>query len=157
MILPDYDGGSIVNLMASIESACGGNPRYPALRAVPPAEIAGARNLILLVIDGLGYDCLAQSQAGALRNRLRAKITSVFPSTTATAITTFLTGLAPQQHGLTGWFTYFREIGSVAAVLTFQPRHGGRSYRESGIDVVTLFGHTPFFDRIAVPSYVVSP
>ena len=157
MILPDYDGDSLVNLMSSIESACGGDPRYPALRALPPAEIAGARNLILLVIDGLGYDCLAQSQAGALRNRLRAKITSVFPSTTATAITTFLTGLAPQQHGLTGWFTYFREIGSIAAVLQFQPRHGGRSYRESGIDVATLFGHTPFFDKIAVPSYVVSP
>lgn len=157
MVLPDYQGGSILNLMASIESACGGNPPYLPLRALPPDEIAGARNLILLVIDGLGYDHLAQAQADALHSGLRAKITSVFPSTTATAITTFLTGLAPQQHGLTGWFTYFREIGSIAAVLPFQPRHGGGSYRESGIEVATLFGHTPFFDRIAVPSHVVSP
>lgn len=157
MVLPDYQGGSILNLMASIESACGGNPPYLPLRALPPEEFAGARNIILLVIDGLGCDHLAQSQADALRSGLRAKITSVFPSATATAITTFLTGLAPQQHGLTGWFTYFREIGSIAAVLPFQPRHGGGSYRESGIDVATLFGHTPFFDRIAVPSHVVSP
>ncbi len=157
MIRPDYGGGSIVNLMASIEAACGGNSPYPVLRALPPAEMAGARNLIFLVIDGLGYDHLVRSQAGALRKGLRARITSVFPPTTATAITTFLTGLAPQQHGLTGWFTYFREIGSVAAVLPFHPRHGGASYRESGIEATVLFGHTPFFDRIAVPSYVVSP
>lgn len=158
MVLPDYQGGSILNLMASIESACGGNPPYLPLRALPPDEIAGARNLILLVIDGLGHERLISGCAGgALHRHLRAKITSVFPSTTATAITTFLTGLAPQQHGLTGWFTYFREIGSVAAVLPFRPRHGGRSYREAGIEVNALMGHTPFFDKIAVPSYVVSP
>lgn len=157
MIQPDYAGGSIVNLMASIEAACGGDSPYAVLRALPPAELAGARNLIFLVIDGLGYEYLVRSQADALCKGLRAKITSVFPSTTATAVTTFLTGRAPQQHGLTGWFTYFRELGSVAAVLPFQPRHGGASYRESGIDAATLFGHVPFFDKISVPSYVVSP
>lgn len=158
MVLPDYQGGCILNLMASIESACGGNPPYLPLRALPPEEIAGARNLILLIIDGLGHERLISGCAGgALHRHLRAKITSVFPSTTATAITTFLTGLAPQQHGLTGWFTYFREIGSVAAVLPFRPRHGGRSYRDAGIEVNALMGHTPFFDKIAVPSYVVSP
>ncbi|MDP3483824.1 MAG: alkaline phosphatase family protein [Sulfuricella sp.] len=158
MVLPDYQGVSILNLMASIESACGGNPPYLPLRALPPDEIAGARNLILLIIDGLGHERLISGCAGgALHRHLRAKITSVFPSTTATAITTFLTGLAPQQHGLTGWFTYFREIGSVAAVLPFRPRHGGRSYREAGIEVNALMGHKPFFDKIAVPSYVVSP
>ena len=155
--LPDYHGGSILNLMASIESACGGNPSCQPLRALPPEAIVGARNLILLVIDALGHDFLAASSAAALRRHLRAKITSVFPSTTATAITTFLTGLAPQQHGLTGWFTYFREIGSVAAALPFHPRHGGCAYRDSGITVDALMGHVPFFDRIALPSYVVSP
>ncbi len=157
MIWPDYDGGSIVNLMASIEAACGGESPYPPLRALPPGEISSVRNLILLVIDGLGYDHLVKSQADALQGALRTKITSVFPPTTATAVTTFLTGLAPQQHGLTGWFTYFREIGSIASVLRFHPRHGGGSYRESGIDAGMLFGHTPFFDRITVGSHVVSP
>lgn len=157
MIQPDYNGGGIVNLMASIASACGGKSPYSFLRALPPDEIASARNLILLVIDGLGYEHLAHSQANALRNGLRVKITSVFPPTTATAVTTFLTGLAPQQHGLTGWFTYFREIGSIASVIRFQPRHGGASYKESGITAEMLFGHTPFFDTIDVPCHVVSP
>ncbi len=157
MTRPDYNGGSIVNLMATLAAACGGSSPYPVLHALPPDELAEARNLILLVIDGLGYDHLVQSGADALLGGLQAKITSVFPSTTATAVTTFLTGLAPQQHGLTGWFTYFREIGSIASVMRFQPRHGGAPYTESGIGVAALFGHTPFFDTIAVPSHIVSP
>jgi predicted AlkP superfamily pyrophosphatase or phosphodiesterase len=158
LILPDYQGGSIVNLMASIASALGGTPPYAPLTALAPATLSGAANIILLVVDGLGYEHLAQSEAGdTLRRHLRARITSVFPSTTATAITAFLTGLAPQQHGLTGWFTYFREIGSVAAALPFRPRVGGRSFRDAGIEAEALFGHVPFFDRIAVPSCMVSP
>jgi predicted AlkP superfamily pyrophosphatase or phosphodiesterase len=84
-------------------------------------------------------------------------MTSVFPATTATAITTFLTGLAPQQHGLTGWHTWFRELGSVLSVLRTHPRYGGSTLSESGIDVARLFGHVPVFDRMATPSYVVVP
>ena len=121
---PDYEGGSIVNLMASIEAAFGRRASYPELRDLASDEIAGARNLCLLVIDGLGWRYLARALGGgALRRHARAAITSTFPTTTATAITTFMTGLAPQQHGLTGWHMYFRELGTVLAVLPFRPRH----------------------------------
>jgi arylsulfatase A-like enzyme len=51
-------------------------------------------------------------------------MTSVFPSTTAAAIPTFLTGLAPQQHGLTGWHMHFAEIDRILAVLPMAPRDG---------------------------------
>jgi hypothetical protein len=112
--LPDYGGGSLVNLMSSISTALGGGSPYPPLAALPPASLAGARHLVLLVVDGLGHDFLS-GRDGALRRHLRGPLTSVFPSTTASAIPTFLTGLAPQQHGLTGWNMYFREIGAVVA------------------------------------------
>lgn len=157
MILPDYRGNSIVNLMATIEAACGGSPLYPPLRGLPPADLAGATNLILLVLDGLGHDHLARSPAANLRQSLQGSITSVFPPTTATAVTTFLTGLAPQQHGLTGWFTYFKEIGSVAAVLPFRPRHGGHGFGDAGFDAAALYNPKPIFDRLPRRSFVVSP
>jgi hypothetical protein len=95
--------------------------------------------------------------AGALHRSLRGSITSVFPSTTATAVTTFLTGTAPQQHALPGWHVYFRELGSVLAVLPFRARHGGPPLGEAGIDAGALFGHVPLFDRIRARSYVVAP
>jgi arylsulfatase A-like enzyme len=158
MVLPDYQGGSIANLMSSIVAALGGEAGiYPVLRGLDLGELA-AQNVVLIVVDGLGYEYLAGAAPGStLRQCLRDRLTSVFPSTTATAITTFLTGLAPQQHGLTGWHMYFKELGVVTAVLPFRPRHGGPTLRESGIDPVQFFGHVPVFDRLDAACFVISP
>src|SRR5512135_1543517 len=156
LVLPDYGGGGLVNLMSSIAMALGGSSAYPPLATLPPQALAGARHLVLLVVDGLGLDYLSRRD-GALRRHLHGQLTSVFPSTTASAIPTFLTGLAPQQHGLTGWNMYFREIGAVVTPLPFRVRTGRHSLREAGVTPATLFGLTPLFDRLPLPCHVVSP
>ena len=159
MPLPDYQGNSLVNLMSTLGHALGTQVNeYPTLSCLPQEQIGDSRNIILLVVDGLGYEYLTRFGAGStMAKHLKAKITSVFPSTTATAITTFMTGLAPQQHGLTGWFTYLKELGCITAVLPFRPRTGAHSFDSNKIDVHKLYGHTPLFDLIEWPSYVVAP
>lgn len=154
--LPDYGGRGLVNLMSSIATALGGSSPYPPLAALPPPALAGTRHLVLLVVDGLGLDYLSRRD-GALRRHLHGQLTSVFPSTTASAIPTFLTGLAPQQHGLTGWNMYFREIGAVVAPLPFRVRTSRHALREAGVTPTTLFGLTPLFDHLPLPCHVVSP
>jgi len=156
LTLPDYRGGGLVNLMSSITTALGSSSPYAPLTALPPAALANSRHLVLLVVDGLGHDYLL-GRDSALRRHLRSPLTSVFPSTTASAIPTFLTGLAPQQHGLTGWHMYFRELGAIAAPLPFRVRAGRHSLREAGVTPATLFGLTPLFDRLPLPCHVVSP
>jgi hypothetical protein len=84
-------------------------------------------------------------------------MTWVFPPTTATAITPFLTGDAPALHGLTGWHMYFRELGKVIAVLPGRPRGGGAGLSKSGVPVNEFFAHTPVFDRMNVKSTAISP
>ncbi len=156
--LPDYGGGSIVNLMASLIRSQGGKADYPNLRLLPPEEIQGHTNVMLLVIDGLGADWLTErSPAGILNRHRLGNITSVFPTTTASAITTFLTGDAPQQHGITGWFTYFRELGCVMSVLPGHPRYGGIGYRQAGVDLAALLGHRCLANRIRNPVFFVTP
>ena len=159
MSKPDYQGGSIVNLMASLVLGLGGSQYvYVPLRALKPERLARYRNIVLMVIDGLGHQFLARAGAGSmLRAHLRGRITSVFPATTATAITTFYTGLAPRQHGLTGWHTWFRELGCVLKVLHTRPRYGGVSLSEVDIDAARLFDHVPVFDRLGVHSHVIAP
>jgi Type I phosphodiesterase / nucleotide pyrophosphatase len=163
MELPDYHGGSIVNLMRSIERALDARPgeaaaAYPELTALPAQTLSRARNIVLLVIDGLGYDYLTSAGAdSALRRRLKARLTSVFPPTTATAITTFLTGVAPQQHALTGWNMWLRELGCIATTLRFRPRHGGEPLSRAGIAPNSVYATESMFDRIAASAYMLSP
>jgi len=159
VILPDYEGGSIVNLMRSLGDACGAAALpYPPLHETKVSLDGTARHVVLLVIDGLGYRFLQRRGAGGhLHRHLEGRLTSVFPSTTASAITTYLTGLAPQQHALTGWHMYFRELDAIAAVLPLRPRGAGAFDAPPGSLPPRLFGHAPFVERIGRRSVFVSP
>lgn len=157
MLRPDYSGGGFVNLIASIAAACGARPRHATLAALPPEGLAGARNVILVIIDGLGDGYLTRHGArGALARHRRGSISSVFPSTTASAITTSFTGATPLEHGLTGWFTYFGQAGRVAAPLPFRARGDNASLRTRGIEPGALFSEPPLFDSLDRHSIVVS-
>jgi len=86
MYLPDYRGGSIVNLMASIEKALKGRPKYKPLRLLGPEELS-SKNIVLFVVDGLGYEYLMRNGKNTVfQKHLRGKMTSMFPSTTGTCI-----------------------------------------------------------------------
>lgn len=155
MTLPDYRA-SIVNLTASIASGLGAASLHATLPALAPERLREARRVVLLVVDGLGYDFL-QAQSGTLRQHLHCRLTSVFPSTTASAIPVFLTGLAPRQHALTGWHMYLRELGAIAATLPFRLRVGHQPLAAARISPQMLYGLAPLFDGLGVPSHVVSP
>ncbi len=159
MLFPDYYGGGIVNLMSSLEQGMGSSFNlYPSANALPVPELRQSRNVILVVVDGLGYDYLTSKGVGSnLHGHLRSSLTSVCPSTTSAAVPTFLTGVAPQQHGFTGWFAWFREVGSVLAILPFQPRHGGCSLEQLDFHPGMLSGCESMFERIHTGKHVVMP
>ena len=156
-VLPDYGGGSLVNLVASIVAACGGEPLHPPLRELRIEELSAARNIVLLIIDGLGDNHLRRRGAGGeLARRRRAAITSVFPSTTASAITTSYTGCTPLEHGLTGWFTYFGEAGCVAATLPFKSRGDQLPLEARGVTPDQIYISNSLFETLPVRSIVVT-
>ena len=156
-MLPNYAGGSLVNLMASIVEGCGARPKHAVLDALAPRAVAQARNVVLFIIDGLGDRYLARRGAGGeLARRRRAAITSVFPSTTASAITTSYTGCTPLEHGLTGWFTYFGEAGCVGAALPFRSRGDLQLLSRRGVGAAELYSAPPLFKSLPVRSIVVS-
>jgi hypothetical protein len=153
-MLPDYAGGSLVNLMASLAQSCGGAPLHSRLRNF---EVGESRNIVLLIVDGLGDNFLARHGAGGeLARRRRRAITSVFPSTTASAITTSYTGRTPLEHGLTGWFTYFGEAGCVGAPLPFRSRGDNASLRARGFPPEKAFSGPSLFERLPLRSIVVT-
>lgn len=158
MIKPDYAGGGIVNLMSSLMQARGASSALPDARLLPASALAEHRHLVLMVIDGLGAKWLLDhSPNGLLSQHMIGHLTSVFPSTTAAAIGSFLTGEPPAQHGLTGWFTWLRELGCVMKVLPGQPRCGGQGDWKLVPDLRALFPCPPLFERIATASTMISP
>jgi hypothetical protein len=153
---PDYSHSS-VNLMASLSLALGGGATgYEPLAAIRQ-EALRDRPVILLVIDGLGAELLQRYPETFLARHMIDTLSAVFPSTTASAITSFTTGVAPQQHAITGWHLWLRELGSVATILPFVPRHGGSAYSRAGLSPRQFIGATPLFDRLEVPAEVLSP
>jgi len=152
---PDYSN-SIVNLMSSIARALGGTMPYPQLRQLPAKELRRTKRTVLLVVDGLGYEWLrAHGKGSFLERHLQSKMTSVFPSTTAAAMTTFFTGVAPQQHAFTGWNMLFKELGMVVAPLPPWTRSGHLPVPQ--FDVEGLTNARPFFEIIRTKSAQVIP
>jgi hypothetical protein len=70
-----------------------------------PAEALEARQVVLLVLDGLGWEQLQERRtvAPTLAAMAGQPISTVVPSTTATALTSITTGLAPSEHGVLGY------------------------------------------------------
>lgn len=159
--LPDYTGGSIANLMRTVADACGApSPTQAALGpcfGVDSRTLARKRNIVLLVVDGLGASLLETRGIGALRQQAGKRLTSVFPSTTATAIPTFMTGLMPAQHALTGWHMWLEELNAVTSILPLKPRFGPPFAEAPEQLPARLFDHAPIYAGMHRPAWVVSP
>jgi hypothetical protein len=70
-----------------------------------PAPATDAQQIVLLVLDGLGWEQLEdrRSLAPALASMAGGPISTVVPSTTSTALTSITTGVAPGEHGIVGY------------------------------------------------------
>lgn len=155
MNLPNYKDGSILNLTASIEKAFGGNPKYSPLKILPPEELKESENIALILIDGLGYEFLMKNKDKTnLTKHLRGKITSVFPSATSAAIPALMTGLSPQEHGMSAWYSFIKELGTIISPLPFQPRLGPFPL-EKVAEIKDLFHINPIPNRIKTSSFIV--
>ncbi|PID28481.1 MAG: hypothetical protein CSB55_04825 [Candidatus Cloacimonadota bacterium] len=153
MIKPDYNN-SILNLINTIIYLGGGKNNYSLFDEYK--KYKDKKNIILFVIDGLGFHYLQKHGKNSfLADKLSRKITSVFPSTTASAITTYVSGLPPEKHGLTGWFMYLKELGSVALTLPFCPRYNWEPYSKYGVKIEDVYDFTNVASQIKRKSYAV--
>lgn len=159
---PDYRGGSLLNLMATLTEGLGlpsrGYQPLAADKGLTAAELAASGQIVLLVVDGLGDEILARIGPDTLlAGHRRAGLTSVFPSTTASAVPTLLTGLPPAAHGLTGWHMWFEEIGETLAVLPLLPRRPPPPDWNPDALPPRLFSALPLARQLAGRNWMVSP
>lgn len=133
--LPDYESGSTVNLLASIIRARGGRSPHRVLAGLNLRPLRDARNIIYLVVDGLGVTQLERFLNMGKGKHFFAKhpwrpISSVFPATTAAAVTTFATGASPAEHAVLSWYLNLHDLGVVTMILPAITRTGSPLARD---------------------------
>jgi len=155
-VRPDYTGYCLSSVPATVLSILGVDsprPKLPA-DALGDVETAGVEKVILLVCDGFGFREW-RNQAGrgfvkAISEKGNVRpITTVFPSTTAAALTAICTGLTPQEHGLPEWYVYMSEIGEIIVSLPFtRPGEYGRDTLLGTLSPKALLNERTIFQRL---------
>ena len=92
-VFPDYEK-SIVNLMSSITKNYGKKHSYKQLDSLKAKDLKKYKNIVLIVIDGLGYNFLKKQKDSFLNKNIKDKISSTFLSTTACANGVFFNRLS---------------------------------------------------------------
>ncbi len=98
-LLPDYAGACLSNLVPALLEPGADSPGWL------PAGVDDAEQIVLLVLDGLGWEQLQARPhlAPTISAMIGGPITTIAPSTTSTALTSITTGLAPGEHGVVGY------------------------------------------------------
>ncbi|MDE5565787.1 MAG: alkaline phosphatase family protein [Anaeroplasmataceae bacterium] len=114
------------------------------------------KNIIVLLLDGLGENILEEhlKPTDFLRKNHAYTNTAIFPSTTAAATTSIISGHAPLETGWLGWENYFKECGKN--IILFR----GTDYftdKKTEIDAYKLMPYTRFFDDLDVCGKQIMP
>ena len=134
-VLPDYAGPCITNIVPAIL----GDP--DELPSWMPTEVVDADQVVVLVLDGLGWEQFQDRLAimPTLAAMAGGPITSVAPSTTATALTSITTGLTPGEHGVVGY-----RLASGRDVLNVLRWTTARGDARQSIPPRSICDHQPF-------------
>ncbi|MGE5540682.1 MAG: alkaline phosphatase family protein [Bacillota bacterium] len=155
-LYPYYGKYSLAELTQSLLGLFGVDTGRPTL---PFPLVTGnpVKHALLFFIDGLGWNHFTEQADfqpffGHLRDRADVyPLTTVFPATTPAALTTFHTGLTPEEHGLPEWTVYFEEIDQLVETLPFRQHltHGRDTLLENGGKDEMLYSGTTLYQQLA--------
>jgi len=156
-IRPDFSGRGLANvaptvlrLLAPEADELDLPPLSPEV--LPPSLTTGVRHVVLLIADGLGHhqlqreiargnaphlgELLAQATSGHELVSYQP-ITSVFPTTTVSALGSVNSAVTPAEHGLLSYTIYLPEFEMVAEMIRWGPLNRRISFTDPE------FGRTP--------------
>jgi predicted AlkP superfamily pyrophosphatase or phosphodiesterase len=131
VIFPAYDGLSILNISQSILGLLGAKASAPLNPIVWGETPPSVKRVILIVLDGLGYQFLQKfAQEDEEIDRIISEfthgrgllpLTSSFPSTTAVALPTYWHGQPAGETGMLGTNFFLQQQSLLADILFFRP------------------------------------
>jgi len=123
--MPDYGGGSLINLVAELENRLTARAVTSPLHSAIAKTIPQGATYVLLLADGLGAHQLEHPAATSLRGARTATLDAPFPTTTTVSWASIATGMPPSQHGLIAYQLYLPQIDGVVFTIKWRRPEGG--------------------------------
>ncbi len=147
-ISPEYKGRSILNIPPSaayLMDVPGFNHKPVDQDLLDPLK-GGVKNIIFILMDALAFHQMEKwlGEEGNLvwhkliEGGFMTPVTSICPSTTCAAITSYWTDSSAAEHGVMGYEMWLKEYGITTNMITHKPIN----YRKPGGDL-TLAGFDP--------------
>jgi hypothetical protein len=169
-LYPAYEDYCFGNVPGTLTSALGeptGTRRLPddvydGVDGVAVDDDRDVDYVVVFLVDGFGLaqwdDHRDHPVVSAVENATTVTpLTSVFPSETAAAITTFNTGAYPAEHGILGWNVHDPALDASFQALGFEGKAGG-SVEECGpADAYSVEALYSTLADAGVESHLVAP
>lgn len=129
-IWPAYGGYCFAGVPHTVADLLGADTGRGLPADVLPPRFRDPGIVLVVVLDGFGLthwkrDLENQPLLRRLTERGRVTpLTSVYPSETAAALTTFHTGVLPASHGVIGWNVYEPTVDEAFEALPFRTKDG---------------------------------
>lgn len=108
------------------------------------------KNIIFLILDGMGEHILNDISKDGYFNKNKIDcVTSVYPSTTTAALTTYYTGKPPYETGWIAWSQYFKEYGRAIDMFSHKESYLQDPLKKPKMDVFkTIMHYESVYNRI---------
>ena len=163
IVLPNYEH-CILNTITSILKYYKVETKHKTLANLDKILEKKYRNVVFLILDGMGNSILENVSSNGFfsKNKLDC-VTSVYPSTTTAALTTYYSGKPPYETGWIAWSQYFKEYGRAIDVLQHRESYLHEDISKAKINVYdSIIGYTGVFEQIEkaspdVKAYEIMP
>ena len=149
IVLPNYEH-SILNTITSILKYYNVETNHTSLEKLDKDLQKRYKNVVFMILDGMGEHILTPiSPKGYFKQNELECVTSVYPSTTTAALTTYYSGKAPYETGWIAWSQYFKEYGRAIDMLKHRESYEGEDIKGAKIDVFKeIVNYIPIFEQI---------
>lgn len=163
LVLPNYEH-CILNTITSILKYYNVETNHKSLERLDEKLEREFKNIVFIILDGMGEHILMPiSPNGFLKQNEIDCVTSVYPSTTTAALTTYYAGKPPYETGWIAWSQYFKEYGRAIDMLSHKESYKGENFKDAKMDVFKdIVNYTPIFEQIEeaspeVKAYELTP
>ena len=159
LVRPSPDRLNIVDLANAIASIAGAQDVPYSPGAATVADLVGpADHIVFVIVDGLGLNVVdADHGAEFLAAHVVAELTTVFPSSTPTVLTSFATGRWPVIHGVPSWYLYLEEVDAIATIIHYSRRGDDRDLGRLGLTPEQAYPTPSLAAKMAWSTFAVVP